>query len=389
MQEEMDAHQQVEKTPSPSEETSHQRGNTNRKRQSPFNTAALMEQFKHPRRLVPPSIPDSTQESLASASQSQRTVDVIQQYPAMGEHMHTFPAEPQIARMNRNTSSTGADASRGLSAQSLIQQQALKTLPEANLDYKSLEEWLKHQGAKTQLAELNPTNPISPIVDLTRALSPQASNTEVARSENASTMAETEPAKIEQKELVQPERTEQVSSEAQAAQHKSEQPKTPPAPGSALITAQDIQNKPAPKPPSTKSGLDIRYTIIKSRFPKFSRRNWGAGGLAGKTMDSFCDEVAALIGRPVLRSIYFNLTPAKGGWEIEDDAERGKAGDFERVRDDFIKEIRKDKRLRGNTEFTITIEPDPVVQDEKEMEDMQEHVHVDDDDDDDDVEHCI
>lgn len=356
------------------EETAHQNNATTRNGPSPHNTTNLMERFKNARRVDPPSIPDSTQDSLASASQSQRTVDVVQQYPAMGEHMHTFPAQTQIARMSRNTSSAEVVASRDATSRSPTPLHVQETMQEVGQEARS-----HASRIPGQRAELNQTLPMSHVTQPTETPFQQASRFEMMSSNvNVSNRAEPEAAQVTQQGVARPPLTGPASREAPAIQSVLEPAEEHRRSAPTGTLAPEQQTEPTPRPHAAESGLDIGYKVIRSRRPLIVR-NWRGGGLTGKSMDAFCDEIAALIGRPVLRSINFTLESSRGGGTIEDQVERGNLEDFERMVKDFTKNIKKKRRDFGITEFDITIEPDPVLE-------TAEEVGNNDDEDDDDGE---
>ena len=65
-------------------------------------------------------------------------------------------------------------------------------------------------------------------------------------------------------------------------------------------------------PPPPKPTFQVRYWIIESRLPEYNRVKWLAGGLLAKPMPNICNEIAALIDRPVQRSITVNLKTSEG-----------------------------------------------------------------------------
>ena len=72
-----------------------------RERQSPNESGNPMKRFKASNPpLNMPNIANSSQDSQISPSQTQRTVDVVQEYPEIAEHMYIWPAERQVALMS-------------------------------------------------------------------------------------------------------------------------------------------------------------------------------------------------------------------------------------------------------------------------------------------------
>ena len=401
-----DARQLVEDSPSPAEKVSSARSKVKRKPHSAFDSSSLLERFRDPKGPSgSPGTAKSREDSLASASQSQKTVDIVQQYPNMGEHMHTFPAEPQIARMSRSEDGVDAGPSLLPNGRPDLGNQGLGVVQAARTDRDMRRKLLKQQDARLresnvgapisspQTAEamafsedINPnsnegrtsdaqTSGPSDIIEGTNAGPEQPSSdptslsgttedptgtalvrmssNEETTTEKGSSRAGTALANMTPNSTISAP-NEQVAQDAQAAQAVAMQPPNPPK-AQIATTTQSFQSNPA------KSGLQIRYTIIKSRVPRFSRLIWGAGGLSGKSMDSLCDEVAALIGRPITRCISFNLSLSEG--DIGFVVERGTPGAFEEMRDIFTEEIRNDKKGKNkNTRFEITLEPDPMVQ---------------------------
>ena len=126
-------------------------------------------------------------------------------------------------------------------------------------------------------------------------------------------------------------------------------------------------NRPAAKP-----SIQVRFSIIKSRTPKLSKRYWENGALHNKTVDTLFAEISTLVGRRGIERISFQLKAE--GSESEYVVARGDETTFADMRVAFSEEIKADKRATGNTRFEIWVEPDPV--------ELRQGQSVDDDDED-------
>ena len=408
VQKDDDAQQQVGEAPSPTENIPLKKSTAKPKPHSPFNSATLMDRFKDPKKPSnSPSTAISTQDSSASASQSQRTVDIVQQYPTMGDHIHTFPAEPQVARMSSGRN--GADAH---SVSLLNEGPDLLSPQQSRLaDYQMQLRLLEHQRARIfaqrdtvspisreQTAEaINvsnyngensnkgnpldtrpsrvfnvsertttgsdshcPNGPSGPTVDMAAAAYSPMSTIQERSTEQGPSSTEAVQAIATNSSVTDSALINRMAHNAQATQPNTMPPTNLPQLAPIVSTAQSIRIDTTRQSSTAKSALQIRYTIITSRVPRFSRLIWGAGGLSGKSMDSLCDEIAVLIGRPISRCISFNLNLSEG--DVSFVVERSNPDAFEEMREIFTEEIKNDRKNNSNKKFEITLEPDPTSQ---------------------------
>ena len=123
-----------------------------------------------------------------------------------------------------------------------------------------------------------------------------------------------------------------------------------------LATPEPAQDDPPPQ--ITDIAIDIRYSIIASRFPRLVKRNWPIRSLSGKTVRNLFEEVAKFTSKPNIQRIVFtlNLSQADSEYTIKKDDQRT----FEAMKDDFADDIMADWRENGVTKFSIWLEPDPM-----------------------------
>lgn len=129
---------------------------------------------------------------------------------------------------------------------------------------------------------------------------------------------------------------------------------------SSVDTAQPTSQPPREVPVSHTSGpgVEIRYSIIASRSPRFIKRNWPIQSLTGKTVKTLFDEVEKAASKTNIQRIDFklNLSNADSEYTVQRDDTRI----FEAMKDDFADDIVADWHENRNTKFSIWLEPDPV-----------------------------
>jgi hypothetical protein len=113
-------------------------------------------------------------------------------------------------------------------------------------------------------------------------------------------------------------------------------------------------------PPAT-SGIDIRYFIIMSQIPRPVKQRWDIQSLSGKSVENVFEEVSRFTSKPDIQRIDFKLKLAPADSKSSIKCNDSKA--FENMKEDFADDIMADVRDKGNTKFTIWLEPDPIEQD--------------------------
>ena len=123
-----------------------------------------------------------------------------------------------------------------------------------------------------------------------------------------------------------------------------------------LATPEPAQDD--PPTPVTDIAIEIRYSIIASRSPRFVKRHWPILSLSGKTVRNLFDEVSKFTSKPDIQRIVFklNLSQADSEYTIQNDDHRT----FEAMKDDFADDIMADWKQNGTTKFSIWLEPDPA-----------------------------
>ena len=123
-----------------------------------------------------------------------------------------------------------------------------------------------------------------------------------------------------------------------------------------LATPEPAQDD--PPTPVTDIAIEIRYSIIASRIPRFVKRHWPILSLSGKTVRNLFDEVSKFTSKPDIQRIVFklNLSQADSEYTIHKDDHRT----FETMKDDFADDIMADWKQNGTAKFSIWLEPDPA-----------------------------
>ncbi|KAL2038213.1 hypothetical protein N7G274_009161 [Stereocaulon virgatum] len=129
---------------------------------------------------------------------------------------------------------------------------------------------------------------------------------------------------------------------------------------SSVDTAQSTSQIPRELPilHTSSPEIEIRYSIIVSRSPRFIKRNWPIQSLTGKTVKTLFDEVAKAASKTDIQRIDFklSLTNADSEYTIE----RNDARTFEAMKHEFADDIMADWQANDNTKFSIWVEPDPM-----------------------------
>ena len=132
--------------------------------------------------------------------------------------------------------------------------------------------------------------------------------------------------------------------------------RSPTSLNTGLVTPEPAQDDPAP--PITDIAIEIRYSIIASRIPRFVKRHYPILTLSGKTVRELFDEVSLFTSKPDIQRIVFKLilSQADSEYIIQKDDHRM----FEAMQEDFADDIMADWRQNGTTKFSIWLEPDPA-----------------------------
>ena len=130
-----------------------------------------------------------------------------------------------------------------------------------------------------------------------------------------------------------------------------------------ITTGKSVPEPPkeAQSHPPTTSGVDIGYFIIISQNPRPVKQRLDIQSLSGKSVGSLFEEVSHFISKPNIQRIDFKLKLAQADFRSSIKCNDSKA--FENMKKDFANDIMADVNDKGNRNFTIWLEPDPIQQD--------------------------
>ena len=409
-------------TASPTKERPPERARVDQRRKSFFDSANLIERFKYSKQsLGSPNYVPSSQDSLASTSQSQRSVDVVQQYPEMSEQMHTFPAEPQVALMspttkrNQTGSSNLADnrgaqppldyhneargtTGRDAPGQRQRREPSLEDITNSNQGMPMNQIGPSHPNEVTEYSTRSPqitgppsTPPISNTAPAPRDQPRMSSSDRTPTEQDWSRVRMT--SNIEtRKHTVEPEHITYEAYEDSAAQSERRQEVHAPQPISAATsytstivqnpirspstdksTVQDtaahqpaIQQHTAQQPPTPQTP-NSKPQAVK---PALQVRYWIVESripeynlvkwLAGGLLNKSLDSLCNEIAIQIGRPVSRSITVNLKTSEgnVRSEILCDKPETFTELQEDFARVIKRHKK-KGNTMFEITLEPDP------------------------------